>query len=160
MKLFLLRHAKTKQFSSSGSDFERELKEKGKKQLVLMRSHLKEEFPHLKVDVLLSTARRTVQTYEEMNSNLAEFNCLRMSELYLADLSLHLNKIWNMDSANDLFIIGHNYGISETASYFTQTEITLPTCGLVVLEFDIDNWKEASRGCATLFHQFYPQVLE
>lgn len=160
MKLFLLRHAKTKQFSSSGSDFDRKLKEKGEKQLDLMKAHLKEYFPTLSLKLLVSTAKRTTQTYTRLKNELNNCEVEQESDLYLADLNIHLNKIWNAKTPKDLFIIGHNYGISETAEYFLASPVNLPTCGFLVLEFDVESWQEASRGCATLHHQFYPQVLD
>mgnify|MGYP001044108432 FL=1 len=160
MKLFLLRHAKTKQFSGSGADFDRKLKEKGEKQLVLMNAHLRKYFPDVEAQILLSTAKRTQQTFKRLSQNLENCSCTLDADLYLADLSIHLHKIAQVKSKQDILIIGHNYGISETATYFLDTPITLPTCGLVVLDFEIDSWDEAFRGNATLYHQFYPQVLD
>ena len=108
---------------------------------------------------MLSPAKRTEQTFKPLSNKLNNRNCERDADLYLADLNTHLHKIWNVKTHKDLLVVGHNYGLSETASYFLDAPITLPTCGLIVLEFNIESWEEASRGCATLYHQFYPQVL-
>ena len=94
MKLYLLRHAKTKQESPTGKDFDRELLPKGLAQCAMMREHL-EGLGN--IHVLCSSAKRTRQTLQEinLNSDKIEFR----DELYLCSRDQILQSIWNVNTS-------------------------------------------------------------
>jgi phosphohistidine phosphatase len=53
---------------------------------------------------------------------------------------------------NDIMICGHNPGLTELANQLTRGAIDdIPTCGVVVIEANIADWKHLSRG-GTLVH--------
>lgn len=55
-------------------------------------------------------------------------------------------------------IIGHNNGLSELASYFTEEFIDLSTCEYICITFDIQSWKETSKGNGIISDRFHPKV--
>lgn len=151
MKLYLLRHAKTDQNSSTGKDFDRRLLPKGIAQCAMMKEHLS----GIKdLHVLCSGAARTRQTLEEIDLKKAtvEFR----DELYLCSKETILNAIWETKSDKDLMIIGHNYGISDAAGYLLEDYIEMRTCELIVFEFNIESWKEVSMGLGDLVDRYRP----
>lgn len=151
MKLYLLRHAKTDQNSSTGKDFDRRLLPKGNAQCKLMKEHLR---GMKDLHVLCSNAARTRQTLEEIHLKNAtvEFR----DELYLCGKETILNAIWETKSDKDLMIVGHNYGISDAAGYLLEDYIEMRTCELIVFEFNIESWKEVSMGLGNLVDRYRP----
>lgn len=156
MKLHLLRHAKTDQHSASGKDYDRELLPKGKKQCLIMSEHLKHV--HKIKEVWCSSAARTKETYKLINKETKLPDPKYFDDLYLCSKQVYLDKIWDNIDKGDLLIIGHNYGISDLASYLTDKHIELRTCGYICIEFETDNWNEISRGTGTIIDHFRPEV--
>jgi phosphohistidine phosphatase len=79
-------------------------------------------------------------------------------ELYLAGLEELLQFIWNLKSQKDIFIIGHNEGLSELASYLSGSFIHLKTCGYIQLEFVCESSEEMSKDCGIIRESFRPEV--
>lgn len=156
MKLHLLRHAKTDQHSETGKDFDRMLLPKGRKQCALMSSHLKDLG---KIEELwCSSAARTKETLNLIKSEINLPKPHYYDELYLCSRQDYLERIWSHSKKGDLFIIGHNFGISDLASYLTDRHIELRTCGYICIEFDTKNWNEISRGTGIIVDQFRPEA--
>lgn len=156
--LYLLRHAKTNQISPTGKDFDRELLPKGKKQVLQLSTYFG-KFPFQnKTKGLISTAKRTQQTYLGIKNELNFAETTHLNELYLCSHHELLQIIWNQETEKDLFIIGHNNGISDLASYFLEVSVDLATSEFVHLQFDCDSWQETSKGLATLANRFHPKV--
>lgn len=159
-QLYTLRHAKTNQISPTGRDFDRELLPKGINQTQGLK-HFFEENPFKnKTEIWVSSAKRTRQTFEGIKKALESFSTIESAQffddLYLVSDSGLLKKIWNHSSEHDLLIIGHNFGISDLASYFTEKDIELRTGEFIHLSFDCHHWKETSRGLATVSNRFRP----
>ncbi len=157
MKIHLLRHAKTEKFSSSGKDFDRKLMEKGIRQSTEMLKFLEvKSFEN--TNLYYSAAQRTKETFDLVCSNI-KFNQVSFyKELYLAGLEDLLQFIWNLKSKNDIFIIGHNEGLSELASYLSGSFIHLKTCGYIQLEFDCESSEEISKDCGIIRESYRPEV--
>lgn len=155
--LYILRHAKTNQVSKTGRDYDRELLPKGIAQIQLLNNY----FQSFEIDELtqfaVSAAKRTRQTFGGIKQLFANNPVAFHEELYLASKNELLQFIWKTTSTNDLFLIGHNEGISELTSYFLEEYVELGTAAFVHLQFDCDSWTEASRGLATLKNQFHPK---
>lgn len=159
-QLYILRHAKTNQISPTGRDFDRELLPKGINQVNGLK-HFFEENPHKnKTEIWVSAAKRTRQTFEGIKRILESSSMIVsvhfFDDLYLSSDKDLLKKIWNHSSEYDLLIIGHNFGISDLASYFTEKEIELRTGEFIHLSFDCHRWNETSRGLATVSNRFRP----
>ena len=158
MNLYLLRHAKTEKTATSGKDFDRKLAEKGIKQANLFSNYLKDKSIE-NVEVWCSTAARTRKTALLVNVEKELSKITFKDELYLASLQELLTQIWESDSEQDLFIIGHNEGLSELASYFSGEDILLQTCGFIHLQFNVQTRKEWSKDLAQIIESYRPEII-
>lgn len=158
MNLYLLRHAKTEKIATSGKDFDRKLAEKGIKQANLFSNYLKEKSIE-NVEVWCSTAARTRKTALLINAEKVLSKIIYKDDLYLASLQELLTQIWECDSEQDLFIIGHNEGLSELASYFSGNDILLQTCGFIHLQFNAQTRKEWSKDLAQIIESYRPEII-
>lgn len=157
MKLHLLRHAKTQAVAPSGRDFDRELLPKGIAQADEMGRFLNEKLSR-KITVYCSSSARTKQTATLVQAHF-EFRDIRfLDRLYHAELNTLLDFTWSVEGNDDILLIGHNEGISDLASYFTDKFISLKTCGYICIEFEGNSWKEASRGMGTETNSFRPEI--
>lgn len=157
MKIHLLRHAKTEQLSSSGKDFDRKLKDRGIIQSKELAQFLVSNQIH-ELETWCSTAKRTRQTLTHLTASLKPSKLEFMDDLYLCEQETFLKKLWDLNRENDLFIIGHNDGLSDLASYFANEMIHLSTCEYICFSFSADSWAELSRGTGTIVSRFRPQV--
>jgi phosphohistidine phosphatase len=159
-RLYLIRHAKSNWENISLDDFDRPLNERWKKDVKAMWKflHNKETSPDI---VLSSPALRAKLTTEWIVKNLdyKKKNIIYKQEIY----DSHMNGYEGllaciMDLWNDLeliFVVGHNHAISQLAGYLAGRDIwNMPTCSVVALEFDVDEWSElAWTSGSTLFFQ-------
>jgi phosphohistidine phosphatase len=166
-RLMLLRHSKTENDAPSGRDQDRRLDDRGRKDAAeiggWMAAH--PPFPDL---VLVSTAVRSEQTWDivrdAMSGAGARPKVKLLAELYGADPS-DLLRIIHTAATEDpkrLLLVGHNPGLHELAFALTGSgkaearsalADNLPTSGLAVIDFDIDDWNDVSfrRGRIELF---------
>jgi phosphohistidine phosphatase len=81
--------------------------------------------------------------------------------IYEASLQALLNLIVNFDeSAEKVFLIGHNPSLCMLADYLTEEEIySLPTSGTVYIRFEIEKWGEISKGLGHLEWLKTPKML-
>jgi phosphohistidine phosphatase len=136
--LHFLRHAKTDQLRPSGRDFDRELLSRGYEQLSEFRAFVGQR--ELSVDhIYCSTAKRTRQTLDEIADLFPNATISFHDELYLACWSELLSFLSTKNSSQTSLLIGHNEGLSELASYLTNTDIHLKTCGYLQLSFPFDH---------------------
>jgi len=166
-RLMLLRHAKTENDAPSGRDEDRRLDNRGRRDAAEIGGWIGRHppFPDL---VLVSPAVRALQTWEiawEAMKELApEPEVELMAELYGADISQLLETIRDASSADPkrLMLVGHNPGMHELALALAgsgdsarRKALTdnLPTSGLAIFDFDIDDWTDVAfrRGRLVLF---------
>ena len=147
MIVHLLRHAKTEISSNSGRDFDRRLASEGHHQCVELQKIIQSNIS-LKTKISCSSANRTKETaallFEESRS-IDYFE-----SLYLSDLSGLLAFIWKQESDADMLIIGHNFGISELASYLIGKQVVMRTCGFISIDFEGLTAKEISNANGVL----------
>jgi phosphohistidine phosphatase len=158
MRVFLLRHAHTAKALGDTSDFEREIDERGYSQLKELNQFLTENFKKTTFQVCCSPAQRTKTTYEIIESSIKVIEKTFANELYLPSREGLLKFLWNYKQAtDDVLLISHNNGISDLASYLLNEPISLPTCGLLVINFEgIDNLSEISKGLGILEQSRFP----
>jgi phosphohistidine phosphatase len=166
-RLMLLRHAKTENDAPSGRDQDRRLDERGRRDAAEIGGWIGRHppFPDL---VVVSHAVRALQTWEiaweAMKELVSEPEVELMPELYGADISQLLETIRDATLADPkrLMLVGHNPGMHELAIALAgsgdptgRKALTdnLPTAGLVVFDFDIDDWTDVAlrRGRLALF---------
>lgn len=127
-----LRHAKTELNSLSGRDFDRILIPDGHEQCQEVKSKLNRILSN-ETKIYCSTAMRTRQTAGLIfgNQKLVGY----FEELYLSNKETILEFICSQESHHEILIIGHNFGLSEIASYLSGAQVVMKTSGFIRLEF-------------------------
>jgi phosphohistidine phosphatase len=166
-RLMLLRHAKTETDAPSGRDQDRRLDERGHRDATEIGGWIARHplFPDL---VLVSPAVRAVQTWEiaweAMKERASQPKVELVEDLYGADPAQLLQAI-RMASVSDpkrLMLVGHNPGMHELALTLAGSGDAagrkalgdnLPTSGLAVFDFAVDDWNDVAfrRGKLVLF---------
>lgn len=146
--LILVRHAKSS-WKFDVKDHDRPLKKRGFKDADLISKTLKNLNFHADL-FLASTATRTQTTAHIFIKNLrANVNTLRLSsKLYDFDGEGLTSVVKSCDNKIDtLMLFGHNHAITDaTNKYGNQFIENVPTCGVVVLTFDIEKWEDLKKG--------------
>ncbi len=127
-----LRHAKTETTSSSGKDYDRNLAPKGRDQCEEIKKILN-GILSVETKIYCSAARRTRQTAGLIFGNQRSVSYFE--ELYLSNKETILEFICSQESSEEILIIGHNFGISELASYLSGSQVDMKTSGFIRLEF-------------------------
>ena len=166
-RLMLLRHAKTETDAPSGRDQDRRLDNRGRHDATEIGRWIGRHRPVPDL-VLVSHAVRARQTWEiaweAINGLVPEPQIALVPELYGADVSQLLETVRDASSADPhrLMIVGHNPGMHELALVLAgsgdpagRNALTdnLPTSGLAVFDFKIDDWTDVAfrRGHLVLF---------
>ena len=158
MLLHLIRHAKTNQVSPTGKDFDRELMPRGWKQCEELSSYLTGNLDFTSCKVICSSATRTRETLAGLRANFSEFETHFSEEMYLCSLKTYLKLIWSEKHTEDLILIGHNFGISDLANYFLDTESEMKTSEYICIEFPFDSWDETFQSTGILKNRFRPSA--
>ncbi|AMJ60546.1 SixA phosphatase family protein [Bosea sp. PAMC 26642] len=155
-RLMLLRHAKSN-WPTGMADPERPLAARGREAAPVMGRYLAEELllPDL---VLVSPARRTAETWDLVAPMLPEKPATHVEpRIYEAKTERLLHVVQEVEpQVKTLLMIGHNPGLEELAALLTghgdryasaRMSQKYPTCGLVVLDFAVEDWRDvAARG--------------
>jgi phosphohistidine phosphatase len=166
-RLMLLRHAKTEADAPSGRDEDRRLDHRGHHDAAEIGAWIGRH-PPFPSHVLVSHAMRAHQTWEiaweAMKESAPAPQVELTPELYGADVSQLLETIRHasLSDPKRLMLVGHNPGMHELAIVLTGSgdpagrgalAENLPTSGLVILDFDIDDWTDIAlqRGRLELF---------
>ena len=166
-RLMLLRHAKTETNAPSGRDQDRRLDERGRRDATEIGAWIARHppFPDF---VQVSPAVRARQTWELVQEAMKEHapapQVEFLPELYGADPAQMLQTIRtaSVTDPRHLMVVGHNPGMHELALMLTGSgdaagrqaiSDNLPTSGLLILDFDTDDWNEVAfrRGKLVLF---------
>jgi phosphohistidine phosphatase len=166
-RLLLLRHSKTENDAPSGRDQDRRLDDRGRGDAAEIGRWLGRH-PPAPDSVLVSPAIRAHQTWEiawqAMKDLVPQPRVEIVPELYSADPVQLLHAV-RMASATDpqrLMVVGHNPGMHELALALAGSgdatgrkalADNLPTSGLAVFDFAVEDWADVSfrRGCLALF---------
>ncbi|MEE9135619.1 MAG: histidine phosphatase family protein [Gammaproteobacteria bacterium] len=144
-RITLLRHAKSSWKDASVADRDRPLNRRGSKSAPDMGKRLADRGVRPSL-LLTSPAKRARETARliarELNYPL-EF-IQSESELYLATPETILQVVARQDDGfNDVMLFGHNPGITELANQLGDRNIdNVPTCGVVGIELDVQEWAE------------------
>ena len=150
LRLLLLRHAKA--VPHNAQDHGRALAPRGRDNASAMGAYLREH--HLFPDIILtSDSLRTLETATLVVGALREpIDIRRDAKLYLAEAPALLKAVQRIaDTIKTCMIIGHNPGFHDLAQMLVgygdryagaRLRSGMPTCGLVVLDFDCGHWSE------------------
>jgi phosphohistidine phosphatase len=172
-RLMLLRHAKTETDTPSGRDRDRRLDARGRKDAAEIGDWIGRHAPFPDT-VMVSPAVRAKETWEIASQAMKEHAPLPevewVADLYGADPA-QLLRIIRMASAADpkkLMLVGHNPGMHELSLALAGSgdakgrqalADNLPTSGLAVFDFAVDDWNDVAfrRGALAIFVS--PKVL-
>ena len=166
-RLMLLRHAKTENDAPSGRDQDRRLDDRGRKDAAEIGGFIAGHPPFADC-VLVSPAVRAHQTWDlvwaAMKNSAPAPQVELLPELYGADPAQMLQTIRDasVSDPKQLMVIGHNPGMHELALALTgggdsagrrALSDNLPTSGLAIFDFAIDDWADVAfrRGRLMLF---------
>jgi phosphohistidine phosphatase len=177
-RLMLLRHAKTEHDAPSGQDQDRRLDDRGRLDAAAIGSWIGRHLPVPEM-VLVSTAVRALQTWEIVRQAMqdatrtvapqpqVEF----LGDLYGAEPArlLHIIRMAEASDPRQLMLVGHNPGMHELglalagggdAAAKKALEDNLPTAGLAILEFAIEDWNDVAFRRGTLVRFTSPKLLK
>ncbi len=166
-RLMLLRHAKTENDAASGRDQDRRLDDRGHRDAAEIGGWIGRH-PPFPDAVLVSPAVRAHQTWEiaweAMKDLTPKPRVELLPELYGADPAQLLQTVRSASATDParLMLIGHNPGMHELALALAgggdaagrrALADNLPTSGLAIFDFAIDDWADAAfrRGQLVLF---------
>jgi phosphohistidine phosphatase len=173
-RLMLLRHSKTENDAPSGRDQDRRLDNRGRSDAAEIGGWIARHppFPGL---VLVSPAIRAHQTWEiaweAIKDLVPEPQVELMPDLYGADPAQLLQTIRDASSADPkrLMLVGHNPGMHELALALAGSgdaaarkalADNLPTSGLAVFDFEIDDWADVAFRRGRLVQFVSPKLLK
>ena len=143
-RLVLIRHAKSSWAHPHLTDFDRPLNGRGKRDAPFMADRLKER--GIKPDLIYSSpAKRARKTAKKIAKGVgyATDAIVKVGDIYGAAVSTLLTVIQNSpQQVNTLFLVGHNYELTDLAEMLSgETLLNIPTCGVVSISYDNDSWK-------------------
>ncbi len=155
MNLYLVRHAMAQNTPVSINDFKRKLTLDGVKQAELLKDYLM-GVDFNEIDIYISRSFRTKHTAKIALPNFTKKSWILNENLYLATHQYLLKFINQLNTSRDIFVLGHNDGISSLASYLTGQYIALNTASCVLINFKCENSIEISGATGNLISFFNP----
>lgn len=148
-RLILIRHAKSS-WKYNVSDIDRPLSNRGYNDIFIMSEILRNL--KIKFDICFSSpAKRASDTGNSFLKNLdlnEELKLNSKSVLYDfegTDTKNFIKKI--NDDFNSVLIFSHNDTCTNLLNHFSNySNVHVPTCGIIIFEFDVSLWKEIERG--------------
>jgi phosphohistidine phosphatase len=160
--LAIIRHAKSSWSFQQLDDFSRPLGVRGRKDVIKVGAHIKKEGIPSPDLMITSTASRAFYT----TLFLADFWGYPETEielepgLYDADADESIEILQSYDDLDYLSITGHNPGFTELIQSLSKQPIhNLPTCGVFIIEFDVDSWELISSNHVINETYIYPKGL-
>lgn len=169
-RLLLFRHAKAERSLAGTQDRDRPLVERGRRDAAKLGNYMASH--HLIPErVVLSPATRTQETWKYAASAMKPAPAAMSSEkLYDATPHAILAVIKDAPaSAHSLMLVGHNPGLHEVAVMLIATgdvearerlREKLPTSGLVIIDFALDDWSRVHPASGRLERFVSPKSLE
>ena len=173
-RLMLLRHSKTENEAPSGRDQDRRLDKRGRTEAAEIGGWIGRH-PPFPDSVLVSPAIRAHQTWEiaweAMKDSVPEPRVELLPELYGADPAQLLQTVRAASSAapRRLMVVGHNPGMHELALALAGSgdaagrkalADNLPTSGLAVFDFAVDDWADVAFRRGRLVQFVSPKLLK
>jgi phosphohistidine phosphatase len=156
-RLMLLRHAKTETDAPSGKDHDRRLDDRGRSDAADVGAWMARH-RHVPDLVLVSSAVRARQTWDVVRDAMKAVPqplVADLPELYGAGPSqlLHIIHAIDAEDPRRLLVIGHNPGLHELALALIGSADpagrkalgeNLPTSGMTVIDFPIEDWNDVA----------------
>ena len=169
-RLLLFRHAKAERAEAGESDRERALNERGSKDASRIGAYMAGHalYPDR---VVISPSLRTQESWKHARTAFRPQPAAQtIDRLYDATPQAIFDVIKDTPaSAHSLLVIGHNPGLHELALMLIASGDTearerlrekLPTCGLAIIDFPIDDWSKLHPRSGRLERFVTPRSLE
>jgi phosphohistidine phosphatase len=161
-KLYLIRHAKSDWSHAGLRDIDRPLNERGHKDAPRMAKLLRGMgvTPDLIVSSPANRARTTAE-YFAKEFDYAPNKIDIQKDIYEADIRDIMLVVHDLpDAADTVFLYGHNPTFTYFANRFTDKIIdNIPTCGVVKIEAQIDNWSTFESKNARVTGFWFPKEI-
>lgn len=166
-RLMLLRHAKAEKSAPGGGDFDRALSARGREESPRIGGYMAHHglYPNL---VVASPAKRTRETWELVAPAFPAPPAVAWEDrLYNADTETLLDLVKAARSPA-LLLIGHNPGLHDFARLVIaagdvdareRLNEGLPTAGLLVIDFPLENWGNLHARSGRLDRFVSPRLL-
>ncbi len=157
-KLYIIRHAKSSWKDFTLDDFDRPLNKRGRLNAPFMGKILKGK--NIIPDIILSSPALRAKTTAKIIANEIGFSksIIYDENIYEAGVDELDNIISKVDDKNDiLFLVGHNPSLNMLVDSYINFYENIPTCGIVVIEFDCDSWRDINSGNSRFILFDYPK---
>ena len=166
LRLILIRHAKSTWDDPMQEDHDRPLNDRGRRAAPAVGAWLAEN-GYVPAEVVSSTARRTLETWECMQGAFVDDGALvrREPDLYHAAPDTML-RVLRHCAASPVLMLGHNPGIGALASHLVAERPShsrfgaYPTCATLVVDFDAEDWADVTPGTGTVVDFIVPNDLD
>ena len=161
LRLILMRHAKSSWGDPTLDDHQRVLNGRGRRSAEAVGGWLKRE-SIIPDQMLVSSAARTKETSEHLNM---EAKTAILDALYLASPGVMLD-ILKQASGHCVLMLGHNPGTAWLARDLVAKPPQhhrfndYPTCATLVVDFDIEEWRDLKPGTGTVVDFVTPRELD
>tara|TARA_B100000925_G_scaffold260204_1_gene216189 strand:- start:478 stop:960 length:483 start_codon:yes stop_codon:yes gene_type:complete len=155
-KLSVIRHAKS-DWSNNLSDMDRPISKRGINDVAVMSKVIQDL--NLKPQIIFSSpAKRTIETYEYLKKNISTFSEISFikSEMLYDFSGYNVIKFINSidEKYSNVMIFSHNNSCSFLTAELGLNYIHVPTCGLLIFDFDVSLWSKVSVG---KFNHYFPK---
>lgn len=159
-RLTLVRHAKSSWKDPELADFDRPLSKRGKQDAPRMGERLAGwgRKPELIISSPAKRARKTAKLIGR-ELELADERLILETEIYEAEPEILLKIVRALDDRwEHVLLVGHNPGLTELGNLLADCGIeNIPTCGVLCLDFDAEDWKSIEPKSGTLVFYDYPK---
>ncbi len=160
-KLYVIRHGKSDWGNPEVIDFNRQLNHRGLSDAPRIGKHLCNH--HDNADIILSSPAKRAITTAKLIADQVNYPDTRIKtneNIYLANKESLLEIINSIDDQhNCAYIVGHNPGFSNLASYLIDDWIEMKTCCVAILVSNVKSWKHWSKGNAILEKYLSPKII-
>jgi phosphohistidine phosphatase len=158
--LVIVRHGKSSWDDPSLSDHQRPLAKRGLKDAPKMGARLADWGPPID-RVISSSAVRALATAELVTGEMG----LPWDEIQVEDALYHATEYEMLELIHDqedyldgLMLFGHNPGMTCLVNDLSDLDLdNLPTCGVVILQFNVESWSEIGDVLASSASYDYPK---
>lgn len=158
--LYLIRHAKSSWSDPSLTDFSRPLNKRGKRDIPVMGERMVTYSPRPEM-IISSPAKRARKTARGIGGALgfAKEEIILDEALYSFSAGGFLEVINRAPKEVEvLALVGHNHGLTDCAEILSgESLVNVPTCGIVLISFDLPSWDLIREGKGELLLFDYPK---
>ena len=164
--LILIRHAKSSWNDLNLSDRDRPLNKRGKRDAPRMGDFLHQK--NITPDLMLSSPAKRAYTTAQHIAKALDYptaKIVRVEMLYTFDFNaggiLHTVKTHaDNDLHHTVLVFGHNPTFTHAANKFGGYHFdNVPTCGIVSINFDTNDWQKLSEAKAQGDFYMFPKML-